>query len=216
MMAVGVVTGRRPSELRPLRRKGPTPDVLWEEGVLLVRRSETKGEVVERLKQGKRGKIRWLRVPLPRELVDILKRHVDQLPEGPMQESDLLFPSETGGYRAASCLKKPIEAIAKAAKIKKHLTAKFMRRTFQDLGRAAQVHDLVVRAISGHATSEMQHHYSTVAGEEVRAGLAKVIDLAGFTQTRKVESGDGKSGDRGGDGGGSSRESGAELVKKTA
>lgn len=216
MMAVGVATGRRPSELRPLRRKGSTPDVLWEEGVLLVRRSETKGEVVERLKQGKRGKIRWLRVPMPTELVDILRWHVDRLPEGPMQESDLLFPSETGGYRAASCLKKPIDAIGKAAKIDKHLTAKFMRRTFQDLGRAAQVHDLVVRAISGHASAEMQQHYSTVAGEEVRAGLAKVISLAGFTQARKAEGGDPKSGDQGGDGGGSPEEISAKLAKKTA
>ena len=230
MLAVGIATGRRPSELRPLRRKGPTPDVLWDEGVLLVRRSEVMGEVVERLKQGKRGRIRWLRVPLPRELVDILEWHVDRLPEGPMRESDLLFPSETGGYRAASCLTKPIAAIAKAAKIKKHLTAKLMRRTFQDLGRAAQVHDLVVRAISGHATSEMQQHYSTVAGEEVRAGLAKVIFLAGFAKARQTEGGDagggdaagdasgsgGTGGDRGGDRGGSSVESGAKVEKKTA
>ena len=211
MMAVGVATGRRPSELRPLRRQGPTPDMLWDEGVLLVRRSETKGEVVERLKQGKRGKIRWLRVPLPSELVDILRWHVDRLPEGPMRESDLLFPSETGGYRAPSCLDKPIMAIAKAAKIGKHLSPRFMRRTFQDLGRAAQVHDLVVRAISGHASADMQQHYSTVAGEEVRAGLAKVISLAGFTKAQQ-----GKSGDPGGDGGGSSEESSAKVEKKTA
>ena len=30
----------------------------------------------------------------------------------------------------------------------------------------------------------MQERYSSVAGEEVRAGLAKVISLAGFTRTR--------------------------------
>ena len=41
-----------------------------------------------------------------------------------------------------------------------------MRRTFQDLARAAEVKDLVTRAISGHATETMQHHYSTVAAEE--------------------------------------------------
>lgn len=211
MMTLGLVTGRRPSELRPLRRQGPTPDILWDEGVLLVRRSETKGEVVDRLKQGKKGKIRWLRLPLPSDLMDILRWHADRLVEGPMRDSDLLFPSETGGFRAASCLDKPIREIAKAAKIDKHLTAKFMRRTFQDLGRAAQVHDLVVRAISGHATFEMQQHYSTVAGEEVRAGLAKVIDLAGFTRARQAGSGD-----AGGDAGGSAKESGAEVEKKTA
>lgn len=42
----------------------------------------------------------------------------------------------------------------------------------------------VVRAISGHATVAMQERYSSVAGDEVRAGLAKVISLAGFTRDR--------------------------------
>jgi hypothetical protein len=54
-----------------------------------------------------------------------------------------------------------------------------MRRTFQDLARAAQVGDLVTRAISGHATETMQHHYSAVAAEEKQRAVAKVIGLAG-------------------------------------
>lgn len=169
MLTIGLTTGRRPSELRPLRRKGPTPELLWSEGVLLVRRSETRGEVVERTKTGRR-----LRIPLPKALLDILRWHQDQLPPGPMRESDLLFPSATGGYRAPSCLDKPIREIAKAAGIRKHLTPRFMRRTFQDLSRVAEVHDFVTRAISGHATTTMHQHYSTVSGEEVRSGLAKV------------------------------------------
>jgi hypothetical protein len=36
----------------------------------------------------------------------------------------------------------------------------------------------VARSISGHATPEMQRHYSTVSGAKMRAGLAKVIDIA--------------------------------------
>jgi hypothetical protein len=89
-------------------------------------------------------------------------------------------------FRAASCLDKPIAGIAVKAKIKKHLTARFMRRTFQDLGRQAHVHDFVVRAISGHATTAMQERYSSVAGEEVRSSLAKVISLAGFGRVATV------------------------------
>lgn len=63
--------------------------------------------------------------------------------------------------------------------------------TFQDLGRAASVHDFVVRAISGHATTTMQEHYSSVSGNEVRTGLAKVLALAGIAkapanETRKA------------------------------
>ena len=52
-----------------------------------------------------------------------------------------------------------------------------MRRTFQDLCRAAQVGDLVTRSIGGHATEAMQRHYSTVALEEQRRGLSNVIHL---------------------------------------
>jgi len=62
-----------------------------------------------------------------------------------------------------------------------------MRRTFQDLARAASIGDIVTRAISGHATPEMQRHYSTVAGDEVRAGLAKVIDIATGRERRVGE-----------------------------
>ncbi|HEV7554757.1 MAG TPA: hypothetical protein VGO00_04825, partial [Kofleriaceae bacterium] len=58
------------------------------------------------------------------------------------------------------------------------VTPRAMRRTFQDLARAAKVTDIVTRSISGHATPEMQRHYSTVDGKEQRAGLAKIVDLA--------------------------------------
>jgi hypothetical protein len=63
--------------------------------------------------------------------------------------------------------------------LKKHVSPKAMRRTFQDLARAAEVKDIVTRAISGHATETMQHHYSTVAADEKKAAIAKVIELAG-------------------------------------
>jgi hypothetical protein len=53
-----------------------------------------------------------------------------------------------------------------------------MRRTYQDLARAANVADIVTRANSGHQTPEMQRHYSTVSADEMRGGLAKVIDIA--------------------------------------
>jgi integrase len=191
MLALGLATGRRPSELRPLRRQGPTPDVLWTDGVLLIRRSETRGEAMNRTKTGKR-----LRIPLPTVLMEILQEHVDGLPDGRMRESELLFPSTSGGNRAPSCLDKPIEDVATAAEIRKALTPRFMRRTFQDLGRAANVHDFVVKAISGHATTTMQEHYSSVSGDEVRTGLAKVIALAGLSAVRpsnaspEVRSGD--------------------------
>src|SRR5678809_58765 len=54
MVALGLTTGLRPSSLRPLRRSGETPDLLWEEGVLFVRRSQTRrDEVMETTKTGR-------------------------------------------------------------------------------------------------------------------------------------------------------------------
>lgn len=53
-----------------------------------------------------------------------------------------------------------------------------MRRTYQDLVRAAGIHDAVTRAISGHATLAMQLHYSTASGDEVKHALAKVARMA--------------------------------------
>jgi integrase len=174
-LALGLSTGRRPCELRPLRWKGETPDILWKEGVLLVRRSQVIGDAEDRTKTKAR-----LRIPLPAGLMEILENHVNALPSGLTEKCDLLFPSKLGGYQTASVLTKPIVAIAEKAEIKKHLSPYFMRRTFQDLCRAAQVHDFVARSISGHATVEMQQRYSSVNGAEVRDGLAKVISLAGF------------------------------------
>ena len=139
-IALGLATGRRPCELRPLRWKGETPDILWKEGVLLVRRSQVIGEAEDRTKTKMR-----LRIPLPKGLMEILENHVNALPEELTSKSDLLFPSLTGGYQTASVLANPIVAIAKATEIQKHLSPYFMRRTFQDLCRAASVHDFVAR-----------------------------------------------------------------------
>jgi len=55
------------------------------------------------------------------------------------------------------------------------LTPRAMRRTFQDLARAAEVADIVTRSVSGHAAAEMQRHYSTVNPREQREGLARVL-----------------------------------------
>lgn len=78
--------------------------------MLLVRRSQTGDE--EPMETTKTGKLQ--RITLPEDLVEILEWHAKQLPEGPMRDSDLLFPSETGRYRAASCLDKPFSEITKA------------------------------------------------------------------------------------------------------
>ncbi|HEX2571265.1 MAG TPA: hypothetical protein VH877_17035 [Polyangia bacterium] len=79
-------------------------------------------------------------------------------------------------------LDKPFRVVAKVLGLKKAVTPRAMRRTFQDLARAAEVKDLVTRAVSGHSTEAMQRHYSTVNQEEIRQGLARVISLAGVRE----------------------------------
>lgn len=174
MTFLGLATGLRPSSLRPLRRKGAAPDILWNESKLLVRRSHSQGkEVIDTTKQ----KVKY-RIHLPKEVVDVLRWHVDtQLVTPEMQESDLLFPSGIGGYRAPSTLNKPFADVAEAIELGKQFTQRGLRRTFNDLARAAEIESIVTRSISGHLTERMQEHYSTVNADEQRTSIAKVIDL---------------------------------------
>lgn len=174
MAYLGLVTGLRPSSLRPLRRRGDTPDVQWERGRLLIRRSQTRGNhVMQTTKQ----KVRY-RIELPEAAMEVLKWHVDtQLVTREQEASDLLFPSVTGGFRAPTVLNKPFAAVSEAIGLGYSFTQRGMRRTFNDLCRAAEVESLVTRSISGHMTERMHHHYSTVRPEEQREGIARVIDL---------------------------------------
>jgi integrase len=171
MVLLGFAIGARPSTLRPLRRSGPEADVLWDERVVLLRRSNPVGtEIVDRTK----NKVD-LEIPLPATVMRQLRAHVDSLPAGPMQTSQYLFPSITGGLRSRSVLDKPFADVLKALRWSIHITPKGMRRTFNDLARQARVHDVVLRAISGHQTERMQRHYSTAQREEMRAAVGKVI-----------------------------------------
>src|SRR5580692_12919181 len=72
-VCLGFFLGHRPSTLRPIRRSGPTPDLLIDDGVLLVRQSHTEGDEVMATTK---TKIRQ-RITLPPILVDILRWHID-------------------------------------------------------------------------------------------------------------------------------------------
>jgi hypothetical protein len=190
---LGFTTGLRPSSLRPLRQSGPHADVKWSTGELLVRRSHTrKQEVMETTKTG-RDQI----IALDPHQLEVLRWHVDRLERDneqrakrsphlaqAMAASELLFPAAPskwnagGGMRSTSCLDELFADLGERLKLGYEVTPKCMRRTYQDLCRAANVQDIVTRSISGHATPEMQRHYSTVSSAEQRDGLAKVIDIA--------------------------------------
>ena len=172
---LGFTTGLRPSSLRPLRREGPNADLKWDDTILIIRRSQTLGdEVMETTKTDLHQ-----RLALPPELIDVLRWHVDtRLLRKKMRISDLLFPAVNGRYRSRSCLDKPFADVCKAIELPFNFTPRGMRRTYQDLARAAGIHDVVTRAISGHLTETMQHHYSTARGAEIRDALARMAGLA--------------------------------------
>lgn len=179
MTLLGFATGKRPSTMRPLRRSGPECDVDWSEGFVRFRRSHTRGaETMVGTKTGTRE-----RVYLPEAAMAALREHVAMLETDKgkraekMQASDLLFPSVRGGMRSPSCLDKPFAAVARAIGLPFELTPRAMRRTFNDLARAAEVHDVVARSITGHATEAMQIHYSTARADEQRTAIASVLSV---------------------------------------
>lgn len=148
--------------------------MLWDRARILVRRSHTLGDEVMRTTKTKKR----YPIDLPEEAMDVLRWHVElQLATPEMQESDLLFPSVTGGFRSPTVLNKPFSDVAEAMGLGKAFTQRGLRRTFNDLARAAEVEGIVTRSISGHATERMQEHYSTVHGTEQRASIARVIGL---------------------------------------
>jgi len=174
VILLGSVTGLRPSSLYALRRCGQHADVTWDQGLVLIRRSRgIKGQVMEMTKTNHHQVIK-----VPEFVMSVLRWHVDkQLVTREMERSELLFPSETGGFRSNSALAKPFHTIAKAMGLTKQISPKAMRRSFQDAMREAQVANVVVRSISGHLTDQMQQRYSTARGHEQESAIARIIDL---------------------------------------
>lgn len=174
MTFLGFATGLRPSSMRPLRRNGATPDVLWDSGVILVRRSHTlKDEFMKTTKTGLRQ-----RITVPAEVMDVLRWHIDtQLLTPEQKSSELLFPADDGTFRSECFLTKAFGVVSELIGLKKKFTPRGMRRTFNDLARVANVEALVTRSISGHLTEQMREHYSTVSPTEQRESIGRVLRL---------------------------------------
>lgn len=173
MTYLALATGLRPSHIRPLRRCGESADVLWDDGIILVRRSHTLDKVMNRTKNKRRQ-----RIAVPADVIRVLRWHVNTQLKTPEQKaSELLFPAEDGGYRSECFLTKSFAKVRRLIGLKKKITPKGMRRTFNDLTRLAKTEDLVIRSISGHQTERMRELYSTVHPEEQRDSINRVLRL---------------------------------------
>jgi integrase len=200
MIYLGMVTGWRPSMLRPLRRRGPHADINWETGVVKARRSHTIGD--ETMAGTKTGRDEI--VKLPPEAIDVLRWHVERMeaenekrakrsPENAaaMRASELLFPAEPngrnrgGGYRSKSSLDVAFDDAGKAIGLTYKVTPRALRRSFQDLAREAGISDVLARGICGHRTPAMTARYSTVGLNEKEHAIGKLID---FTAAKRARS----------------------------
>lgn len=192
---LGLTTGIRPSTLRPLRRQGAEPDVIWSESRIKLTRSETRGKVMRKTKTGIKYSIH-----LPHEVMEVLTWHTTTQLNDDQKACELLFPNDFGGFRAGSVLTKPFRDVAQHIGLKHDFTARGMRRTFQDLARKAQVEALVQRSICGHSTEKMQEYYSTVGPDEQRDSLRRVFRvIQGGNATESTElASDEPSGQKGG------------------
>lgn len=181
----GFVLGQRPSTLRPLRRKGPSADLDLVKRKLYLRRSNSMGqEVMETTKTASE-----LELSLPDALVEVLAAHVAVVEADPiMSKSDLLFPSpRTGKMVCRQILKVPFRTIMKDMGLNRNLSARAMRRTYQDMADEARLRAVTTMAVSGHKSLKMKHRYSSVHDDEIEAGIATIFRLA--TGSRKPSEG---------------------------
>lgn len=170
MVVLGFLLGVRPSHMRPLRRSGPNADVLWSEGVLLIRRSSTDSKEIEDTTKTDLDQ----EIALPKGMLDILEWHVKtQLTTPRQKNSELLFPTPAGGLRTRQALKKPFDKVCSVLDIA--ATPRAMRRTFNNAARVSGMDSIVKRSISGHQTEEMELHYSHAEREEQRRGLERIL-----------------------------------------
>lgn len=183
---LGMVTGLRPSTLRPLRRSGPDADVDWDEATLWVRRSNARRQEIMK---GTKQRTKY-QLGLPHAVMDVLDWHVRSL-KGVRASEDcvLLFPSRGSKssehdvwMMSRSALDKPFRAVSATIKLGYDLTPKGMRRTFQDLCRAVGVTTELQQAICGHTGRsgrddelKMTKIYSTYRVDETRAAIGKLV-----------------------------------------
>jgi len=74
-------------------------------------------------------------------------------------------------------LRTPFAKVGALIGLEMSFTPRGLRRTFNDLARAASVEALVTKSISGHVTDRMREHYSTVHLVEQRESIGAVLRL---------------------------------------
>jgi integrase len=208
LIALGMCYGLRPSSLRPLRWRGPSSDIKWDEGILLIRQSHSRGQVV--MDSTKTGED--LELPLDPEILDLLRWHVELYAR---DGSDLLFPGHKGfmsrntiAYwfkvceakmrHAEWCPEARVQMPKKGeprrkpsctgcTEFGKHITPRAMRRSFYNLTARTAAQDAMIRSISGHKTPGMADRYRSQLMDGQAALMAEIIPIAQLRREKGLE-----------------------------
>ncbi|HUQ02735.1 MAG TPA: tyrosine-type recombinase/integrase, partial [Kofleriaceae bacterium] len=117
-------------------------------------------------------------VPLLPVVAESLRAHRLRMvaTQHPGLHAGWIFPTEAGGLHKGSPLRKVLDEACAAASVGRRVTPHGLRHTANDLLRRVASAE-VTRAIVGHATEQMTHHYSHVDENEKRAAAARVLDV---------------------------------------
>jgi integrase len=166
-----IVSGLRWGELSALR----WDDVDEQAGVIRIVRGNVKGRVERSTKTGDDEDEPKL-VPLLPEVQEALRARRQQMirDQHPGIEHGWIFPTVKGKLHKGSPLRKVLDAACLACGTKRRVTPHGLRHTANDLLRRVTDGE-VVRAIIGHSTTAMTHHYSHVDENEKRLAVTRVL-----------------------------------------
>lgn len=169
-------TGLRWGELSGLR----WDDIDEAAGLIRVSRGNWKGQVVEGLKsdRARSRRVKPKHVPLLPAIAEVLRDHRRRMvaTQHPGLAQGWVFPTARGTLHKGSPLRRVLAEACAAVDTGRRVTPHGLRHTANDLLRRHAPAE-VTRAIVGHATERMTHHYSHVDDGEKIAAVERVFDL---------------------------------------
>ena len=128
-------------------------------------------------------------LPLPQEILDVLKAHIAGLHrrEAPGIDKGILFPSRNGTYRVPSSVFKAWRDVSQRMDLPWVVQPHDLRRSYQNLLRQANVGPVVQQALMGHSSAEMTEHYSFVQMDEKRVAHSNVVSMFDFKKSTSNE-----------------------------
>jgi integrase len=152
-------------------------DVDEEAGVIRVRRGNYKGRVVDSTKTGDDEDPNEKHVPLLPAVAEVLRARRQRMiaDQHPGLSEGWIFPNTKGRLYKGSPLRDVLDAACAAAGARR-ITTHGLRHTANDLLRRVADGD-TVRAIIGHATEQMTHHYSHVDETDKRTAIQRAFEV---------------------------------------